>query len=236
MRERSGPLGDVWRALGESNVDAETALKMGLGAELAEKVIALAVRVKVRTVRGAEISEAGRPIPRTATVTVESHPIRGARHPFVRGLCRLLVTICGYLRPGAKRTGHRGEEGRIAVGALARYKGLRPDRSEGLSRRELGRWLTVLRVGGVLQSWQPPPGSGMPTGVHSGYCLAVYELAGGVPPTLAERIRRWWGKSAVLEHDPSIEASVRDVERRALTPAQQAFAARLLKSTDPPKG
>jgi hypothetical protein len=202
QKSSAGPLGHVARRL-RKGTDVETALRIGLGRELASKVVRAACGAKLRDVRAPRelirITRTGRAHapPRTARVEIGRSPVHDANARCVRRLALMLVHVLGWLGP-AGRTGHARQAARLRVDVLADKCALggRP-----LDRKEIQRYLAVLRSAGILSAWQPPAydengvRNTLPVG-PSGHCFNFYELTGDVPPELERALasfhRLWW--------------------------------------------
>jgi len=188
--------------------DVETALRVGLGRALAAKVVRAARCAKLREVHAPRelirITRSGRAHapPRTARVELGS-VVHDANALHVRRLALMAVHILGWLGP-AGRTGHERQGARLRVDVLAQRCALR---DKPLDRKEVQRYLAVLRSAGILSAWQPPAydehgvRNTLPVG-PSGHCFNFYELAGDVPPELERALasfhRLWWPRRVAL--------------------------------------
>lgn len=132
---------------------------------------------------------------RRARAHFNAGPIKDANAPDVRRQARLLLEICGWLRPwkerGSRRTGHEGQEHKLNKRNLSARL--------GVSTKEIERYLTVMEDAGVVRRWQPPADSGMPKGNISGHCFSVYELVGEMPAPLRLELEGWHGRAQQIE-------------------------------------
>lgn len=101
-----------------------------------------------------------------------------------------MVYIAGWMRPGAPRTGHEGQEHKLNLPWLAAKIGLE-------DVRELERYLAMFEALRILRRWQPPQHSGAPRG-PSGHCYNMYALR-EMPPELERALSEWHKRAGTLE-------------------------------------
>ncbi len=184
-------------------VDVRTALQIGVGGPLADKVVGAARRAKLRDIRAPQslirTAKSGRAyLPPTSARAELGELVHDANADIVRNIATLFVLICSWLGPTGK-TGHDRQKHFLRVDVLAeKLAACTP--SGKCSVREVERYLTVLRSAGVLACWQPPSSSGLPKGKFSGRCFNLYTLVGDIPPELERELadfhRVWWPRRA----------------------------------------
>lgn len=197
-----------------------------LGEALARQLVDHAQRAVLRETGQAERGPTGAAKPRTAKVKFAETAERSADSKVVRRIARMVLHIAAWMGThGDGRTGSSAQRGRLAMGWLVKWV--------GVQRRELARYLAVLRRAGVMDSWQPPQTSGMPRGSNTGMCFAVYRFCQGVPAALRARLECWRQKMAPkAARELSAPATAAQAPRTGTMPA--SVAAILAMNSGPP--